>query len=389
MEIVQPSKLLTSFAEGIFNELNAYKRKKEQSGYQMIDLSIGSPDQAPSEEIRKVIAEQVLRDNCYGYSLHGTEKFHEAVASFYRDQYEVELDAKKEVLQTMGSQDGLVHFPMTICNPGDIVLAPDPGYTAYEAGITLAQAKLYPMPLLEENQFLPNFRQIPEEMLQKAKMMILNYPGNPVPTLATKSFFEEVVQIAKRYNIFIVHDFAYSELVFDQQPLSFLSIPGAKDVGIEFNSLSKSFNLAGARVAYVVGNEHALQLLQKLKSNLDYGVFYPVQHAATEALSTYRAFAKENRERYQQRRDVFVRGLREIGWDVALPEGTMFVWAKVPESYTSVSFTYELMDKANVVVTPGNAFGAHGEGYVRMALVQSIEHLQEAVLRIKNSGMIK
>ena len=386
--MIQPSTLLTSFKEGIFNELNAFKRKKEQMGYDMIDLSIGSPDQSPSIEIRQVLANEVLKENAYGYSLHGTDAFHEAVANFYQSEYGVKLDPENEVLQTMGSQDGLVHFPLTICNPGDIVLVPDPGYTAYEAGITLAQAKAYPMPLLEENDFLPDFSKIPTEILKKAKMMILNYPGNPVPKLATRAFFEEVVQIAKIYDIFIVHDFAYSELVFDEEPLSFLSIPGASEVGIEFNSLSKSFNLAGARVAYVVGNAEALHLLQKLKSNLDYGVFYPIQSAATKALTAYQTFAKKNKKVYKKRRDDFVTGLQEIGWDVRLPQGTMFVWAKIPSSYTSYSFTYELMDKANVVVTPGNAFGKYGEGYVRMALVQPVERLQKAVLQIKQSQMI-
>jgi LL-diaminopimelate aminotransferase len=265
---------------------------------------------------------------------------------------------------------------------------PDPGYTAYEAGIRLAGAKSYPMALRKENGFLPDLTEIPEEIAQEAKMLILNFPGNPVPALGDRSFFEEVVAFARRYEIFVVHDFAYSELIFDDRhPISFLEIAGAKDVGVEFNSLSKSFNMAGCRIGYLVGHPQVTEELGRLKSNLDYGIFSPIQKAAVTALNKGTGFLEENAKVYERRRNVLVEGLKEIGWSVDSPPATMFVWAAIPEGSTSKQFAFDLIEKAGVVVTPGNAFGNHGEGYVRIALIQSEERLQLAVNKIAKTGI--
>ncbi|WNS73925.1 LL-diaminopimelate aminotransferase [Bacillus sp. DTU_2020_1000418_1_SI_GHA_SEK_038] len=380
---------MNSFQESIFSELAYYKKLKLSEGQEMVDLSVGSPDTPPPAIVTETIAELAKNPNLYGYSMKGTDDFHKAVCTYYDRRFRVSLDPNLEVSLLMGSQDGLVHFPMVLCNPGDYVLVPDPGYTAYETGVSMAGAKLYPMPLKKENQFLPDFSEIPEEISEKAKLMILNFPGNPVPAMGTQAFFEEAIAYAKKYNIVILHDFAYSELYYEEQPISFLSVDGAMEVGIEMNSLSKSFNMAGCRIAYAAGNREIISMLANFKSNVDYGVFFPIQAAAAKALRDESQFLSDLRAIYKNRRDVLVNGLREIGWNVSEPKASMFVWAEVPSSFTSKDFAIELINRANVVVTPGNAFGSWGEGYVRIALVQSEDMLKRAVSNIKQSGILE
>lgn len=387
---VKTASLMNSFSTSIFSELSSYKQKLMADGKDIIDLSIGSPDLPPPQFLREVIARNSLDGGQYGYTLQGIKPFQEAVCQYYKEKYDTELNPNTEVLQLMGSQDGLVHLPMVFANRGDIILAPDPGYTAYQAGINLCGAEYYPMPLEKQNGYLPDLKQIPQEIADKAKMMILNFPGNPVPALATTEFYEEVVTFAKKHQIIVLHDFAYSELVFDGRcAISFLSVEGAMDVGVEFNSLSKSYNMAGTRVAYVVGNSNIIEGLARLKTNLDYGVFMPVQKAAVAALTTGAEFLKENAKVYETRRDILVNGLNEIGWKVDAPPATMFIWTEVPSGFTSIDFCYLLMERAGVVVTPGSAFGKKGEGYVRIALVQSEVRLREVVVRLKNSELFK
>jgi LL-diaminopimelate aminotransferase len=379
------SKRASSFKTLIFSELAAYKQAKQLDGASLIDLSVGSPDFGPPSFIIESLAMSVRDPFQYGYTLQGSPTFNQAVAHYYK-KFNVDLNPDTEVIQVNGSQEGLVHLPMIYAEEGDLILVPDPGYTAYEAGVLMAGAEIYPMPLKEEADFLPDLSAIPEDVANRAKMMILNFPGNPVPALATEAFFKEAIGFAKKYNIIIVHDFAYCELVFDQhQPISFLSIEGAKEVGVEFNSLSKSFNMAGCRIGYVAGNSEVIQALGRLKSNLDYGIFAPIEQAAILALLHGEAFAEENRRLYQNRRDALINGLREAGWDVNPPKASMFVWARIPEGWTSKTIAFSLIDKAGVVVTPGNAFGAHGEGFVRIALVQPEEVLLEACARIKKA----
>lgn len=379
---------MEAFQSSIFSELATYKKKKIAEGHEIIDLSIGNPDMPPADIVIDTLVNAANEKKNYGYTLTGTQEFHEAVTEYYERNHRVTLNADNEVLLLMGSQDGLVHLPMVFADSDDIILVPDPGYTAYATGLAMAGATPYFMPLKKENHFLPDLHTIPKEVAQKAKMMILNFPGNPVPAMATKAFFTDVIAFAKKHNIIVVHDFAYSEFYYDnQKPISFLSVPGAKDVGVEINSLSKSYSLAGSRIGYIIGNKDIVGALKQFKSNTDYGVFLPIQKAATVALKEGATYCAANRIIYQKRRDTLINGLTEAGWHVEKPPGSMFIWAEIPKGYTSLEFAYTLIDRANVVVTPGHAFGPHGEGFVRIALVQNEEKLIQVVNNIKNSGI--
>ena len=379
---------MKAFQSSIFSELASYKKEKIASGHEMIDLSIGNPDMPPADIVREALAHAASGKENYGYTLAGIQDFHEAVTEYYKDAHNVRLNPDNEVLLLMGSQDGLVHLPMVFANPGDLILVPDPGYTAYETGIQMAGATSYCMPLTKENNFLPDLQAIPQEVAAQAKMMILNFPGNPVPAMAHEDFFKDVISFAKQHNIIVVHDFAYAEFYYDgQKPISFLSVDGAKEVGVEINSLSKSYSLAGSRIGYMIGNAEIVKALTQFKSNTDYGVFLPIQQAACVALRHGAEFCEQNRTIYQERRDTLIDGFASFGWHVDKPAGSMFIWAEIPKGWTSLDFTYALMDRANVVVTPGHAFGPHGEGFVRIALVQDKKRLQQVVENIKNSGI--
>lgn len=384
------SKRMDRFTTSVFNELAQYKKKKRREGADLIDLSVGSPDLPPPSFIMEEMVRSVQDPSQYGYTLGGIDLFHTAVTEYYRNRNGVVLDPEREVVSLMGSQDGLVHLPMVFADPGDLILIPDPGYPAYETGADMAGAKIFRVPLRRENHFLPDLHEIPEEVAQKAKMIFINFPGNPVPAMATEAFFSELVRFAKKYNILVVHDFAYSELIFDgRNGLSFLAVEGAKEVGVEFNSLSKSFNFAGARIAYLVGNERVIAAFKRFKSNIDYGIFMPIQRAAARALREGLSFARENASVYERRRDLLIENLSRAGWEVEKPPATMFVWAKIPEGWTSRSFTYALIDQAGVIVTPGDGFGPNGEGYVRIGLVQPEEVLLDAAKRIAASGILE
>jgi LL-diaminopimelate aminotransferase len=379
---------MKAFSTSIFSELSIYIKQKCSEKNDMIDLSIGSPDLPPPPFVMKALSRYASDPKAYGYTLKGTREFHEAVAFYYQTAHHVSLHPETEIMYVIGSQDGLVHLPMAFADPGDIILVPDPGYPAYATGIAMAEAVPYFMPLRKENDFLPNLREIPQEIAEKAVLMFLNFPGNPVPALATEAFFREVVEFAKRYNIIVVSDFAYSELYYDgNKPISFLSILGAKEVGIELNSLSKSYNMAGCRIGYICGNEEIIRILSNFKSNLDYGIFLPIQQAAIAALTEGASFCEQNRAIYQSRRDCFVDGLASIGWHVDRPKAGMFIWAEIPKGWNSLDFTYALIDRAGVVVTPGHAFGPSGEGYVRIALVEGEDKLLRAVEKLKQSGI--
>ncbi len=383
MNLIASNKM-RKLTTGIFTELANKKQDALNKGMDVIDLSVGSPDLPPPPFVVDTLVKYSQDTTKYGYTLKGIDEFNEAVGTFYKKRYSVDLDPIGEVLQLMGSQDGLSHLANAIVNPGEYVLVPDPGYPIYEASVTLAGGRVYPMPLLEENQYLPKLDEIPQDILKKTKMMIISYPGNPVTAMANEAFFEEVVSFARKNNILVVHDFAYSELIFDRHPqISFMSVKGAKEVGIEFNSLSKTFNMAGCRVGYVVGNKEAINILASLKSHIDYGVFYPIQKAATAALTSDYTVLQEQVKEYEKRRDLLITGLEHAGWKVAKSPATMFIWAKIPSGWTSRQFAFELIEKVGVAVVPGDAFGQQGEGYVRMALVQSPEKLAEAAKRIQ------
>lgn len=390
-----PSEKVGKLTTGIFMEVALKKQEAMKKGIDVIDLSVGSPDLQPPPFVVETLVQYTKDPSKYGYTLKGIPEFNEAVKYFYKNRYGVHLNPNKEVLQLMGSQDGLAHLAMAFINPGDYVLVPDPGYPIYEANVEIAGGNIYPMPLLAENQFLPQLEEIPLEILQKTKMMIISYPGNPVTALADEAFFKKVVEFAKKHNILVVHDFAYSELIFDGNPqISFMSIPGAKEVGIEFNSLSKTFNMAGCRIGYVVGNSEALNILGTLKSHIDYGIFYPIQKAAEKALTQDFSQLADQVKEYEARRDSLISVLNKGGWTVPKSSATMFVWAKIPDGWKSREFSFELIENAGVAVVPGAAFGKQGEGYVRMALVQPPERLKEAGMRIceflksKNSSVL-
>lgn len=383
MKITASTKM-SIFEPSIFGRLKEASINAQASGKEIIDLSIGSPDIPPAEIIRNVLAEKSTSEDVYGYTLGGTERFHKAVADYYKRRSNVELDPHTEVLKTMGSQEGLVHLPFAFCEAGDIVLTTNPAYVAYDVGIKMAGATPYEMPLRAKNDFLPDLASIPEDVAKKAKLLILNLPGNPVPAMPTTSFFEEVVAFARKYNIIVLHDAAYSEFYFKgDKPFSFLAIPGAKEVGIEINSLSKSFSLAGARIAYIVGNKDVIQIMKQLKSNLDYGTFEPIQEAAATALDHAEEITDSLRLEFKKRHEVIMNGLEELGWTVTPSNGGMFIWAKYPFAGDDTTFVLEAIKQAGVVMVPGSVFGTEGVGYVRIALVQEVELLEKAVGKLR------
>lgn len=375
---------MEALAPGIFMKMARAKTEIERTGVTVINLGVGSPDLPPAPHIIEALRKGVENPSNYSYPLTGKIELHRALAEWYLQRFNVELNPETEVLTLMGSQDGLAHIAMAYINPGDIALVPDPGYPIYAASILLAEGELYPMPLLARNNFLPDFDRIPPEVARKARMMTLNYPNNPVAAAAGRVFFEKVVDFARQHEIVVCHDVAYAELAYDGfKPMSFLEVPGAKEVGIEFYSLSKTYNMAGCRLGFALGNQEILKALQCIKSNIDYGVFSAIQEAGIAALSGSQDCVKETAAIYQRRRDILVDGLSKLGWSMPKPQASMFVWAPLPGGYTSsMEFCLELLNKTGVLVIPGIAFGTQGEGYVRIALVQKEEDLSEAVERI-------
>ncbi|GKV65140.1 MULTISPECIES: aminotransferase class I/II-fold pyridoxal phosphate-dependent enzyme [unclassified Sporosarcina] len=386
----EPSKKMSIFPPAIFGELKAAAADKQATGAQVIDLSLGSPDLPPDERVRQALSEQSAKASSYGYTLGGTKRFHEAVANYYQRRTGVDIDPNTEILQTMGSQEGLVHLPLAFCDEGDYVLTTNPAYVAYEAGIKLAGAEPYYMPLLAENGFLPNLNKVPENVAKRAKLMILNLPGNPVPAMPNEAFFEEVVAFAKKHEIIVLHDAAYSEYYFTgDRPASFLTTPGAKEVGMEINSLSKSFSLAGARIAYFVGNAEMIKVLHELKSNLDYGTFGPIQEAAAVALDHGEEITDRLRAEFSKRHHTLMNGLAKLGWETTPSEGGMFVWAKYPFAMDDKEFVFEAIRQTGVVMVPGSIFGTAGEGYVRIALVQKVELIEQALELLSELSVVQ
>lgn len=380
---------MNQFGEGVFSRLAVMRKNRLAQGKEVYDLSIGAPNIPPTKRIMEVMAEAVMKPSNYVYAINDTQQLLEAVAQWYKRRYDVELNSETEICSLLGSQDGLSHIALSILDPGDVMLVPDPCYPIFADGPRIAGAELYYMPLQKENDYVIQLQDIPEEIARKAKFMLVSYPNNPTAAMAPESFYHEVVAFAKKYDIIVLHDNAYSELVFDGQSCgSFLSIPGAMEVGVEFNSLSKTYGLAGARIGFCVGNKEVVGMLKTLKSNMDYGMFLPIQAAAVEALTGNQAVVAETRAAYEHRRDVLCDGLIEAGWHMEKPAGTMFVWAPIPDSYQdSESFVADLLDKTGVLVTPGSAFGPSGEGYVRMALVQSEDTMKKIVEAVAASGI--
>lgn len=381
---MQKARRIQKLCSAIFNEMEQLKQQVERSGIKVINLGVGSPDRPPAPHIIEAMHRALDNMENYRYPLEGKLELRRALASWYRKRFGVELDPVSEVLVLMGSQDGLAHIALAYINPGDIALVPDPGYPIYATSILLAEGEIYPIPLLAENKFLPELKTIPEDIARKAKLIWVNYPNNPVAASADRVFFSSLVDFAREYDILVCHDIAYCELAFDgYKPASFLEVPGARDVGIEFYSLSKTYNMAGCRIGFAVGNADVLEVLGRIKTNIDYGVFNVVQEAGIAALEGSQEFVRENAEAYRRRRDVLVDGLAALGWEIPKPQASMFVWAPVPQGYkSSREFAMQLLHRTGVLVIPGTAFGERGEGYVRIALVREEDVLREAVRRV-------
>ncbi len=369
----------------LFAKLDQMKDEIRRKGIDIIDLGVGDPDMPTPSHIIKKMQQEVKNPIHHKYpSYVGMLKFRESVANFYRKRFNVKLDPETEIISLIGSKEGIAHFPLAFINPGDYAIVTEPGYPVYAIATRFAGGEVYFAPLLEKNNFLPDLSSIPEDIAKKAKVFFVNYPNNPTGAIANKDFFEQLIDFAKRYNIIIAHDAAYTELYMDdEKPLSFLEIDGAMEVGIEFHSLSKTYNMTGWRIGWACGNKDIVQALGKIKTNIDSGVFQAIQEAAIEALDSSQDCVDELRNIYRKRRDVLISGLKEIGLDVNAPKATFYVWIKVPEGYTSQSFTELLLTKAGIVTTPGNGFGPSGEGYIRIALTVNEERLKEAVERIK------
>ncbi len=382
------SKRLDRFGDEIFAALNNRRMELEKQGMKIYNMSVGTPDFTTPDYIKKALAEAALDDENWKYSLRDLPELLEAVCDYYEKRFQVKITPDM-VMSVYGSQEGMGHLGMALCDEGDIVLLPDPCYPVFAAGSLMAGAEPYYYPLTEEHDFLPYVKGIPEEIARKAKYMVVSLPSNPVGSIATPGLYEEIVEFAEKYDILIIHDNAYSDIIFDgAEGGSFLATPGAGEVGVEFFSLSKSFNITGARISFLIGRPDVIAALRKLRSQIDFGMFLPVQRAAIAALRGPLEGVREQCRLYQERRDTLCEGLRSIGWQLPNGKGTMFVWAKLPDGRTdSMAFCMELMEKAGVIVTPGASFGPHGEGYVRFALVLPPEKIKEAVDSIRRSGM--
>lgn len=384
------AKRLEHFQTGIFAELNDKKDEMEQQGRHIYNLSVGTPDFEPPKHIMDAVLEAASKPENYKYSLRDIPELLDAVSGYYKKRFGVDI-APDCITGVHGTQEGMGHVGMALLDEGDLVLLPNPGYPIFEAGSYLSGADMYFYDLKEENDFLPVLSDIPEEIAKKAKLMIVSYPYNPVCRTAPRSFYEELVAFAKKYNIFVIHDNAYSDIIYDGKVgESFLSVPGAMEIGAEFFSLSKSFNVTGARVSFFLGRKDAVDALKLLRSQFDFGTFLPIQYGAIAALNGSNEFVKRQCAEYQKRRDALCGGFRSIGWNVPDSQGTMFVWAPVPEGYASSrEFCMTMVESAGVLCTPGDAFGTGGEGYVRFALVMPPEELAKVVQAVDESGILR
>ena len=373
----------------IFNQLDDKKRELQARGVDVINLSIGTPDFSPDAHVMQAVSAAAEEPENYKYSMNDTPELVRAVQDWYARRYDVKLDPE-QVMSVSGSQEGIAHVAFPFVGPGDLVLAPDPGYPIFTFGPMMTGAEIGLYPLYAEKGWILDFDDIPDEVANRAKLMVVSYPNNPTTAVADRDFYVRLVAFAKQHNILVLHDNAYSDLVLDgSEGISFLSVPGAMDVGIEFNSLSKTYNLTGMRVSFAVGNRDMIRRFHDFRSQIDYGMFYPAQAGAVAALTGPQDIVARNRAGYQARRDALCGGLRRIGWDVPDSRGSMFVWAKIPQGYaSSAAFVLELMDKTGVICVPGLSFGAQGEGYVRFALVVPPARMEEAVRRIADSGIL-
>jgi len=369
----------------LFVEIDKAKRAAAQKGADIIDLGIGDPDTPTPKFIIDALEKAIDDPKTHRYALdQGCPELRNEIARWFKARYNVSLNPDTEILPLIGSKEGIAHMPLAFVNPGDTVLVPEPCYPPYKSGTIFAGGTVHVMPLREDNNFLPDLKNIKPHTLKRAKMMFINYPNNPTGATCDKNFFKDVLKIAYRENIIVCQDAAYSELAYDGfKAPSLLEMDGGMDIGIEFHSLSKTFNMTGWRIGFACGNAQLIKGLAKVKSNIDSGIFTAIQYAGVAALKSYDEHIRKLRAMYEERRDELVDNLDGLGWDVRKPKATFYVWTRVPGTYSSISFAKKLLDEAGVVVTPGNGFGPSGEGYIRMALTVDKKRIKEAALRIK------
>jgi len=369
----------------VFIEIDRKKKDAIQKGIDIIDLGVGDPDLPTPPHIRDAMKEAVDEPRYHRYPFGpGLLEFRQAIARWYRIRFGVELDVEKEIHALIGSKEGIGHIHLAFVNPGEVVLCPEPAYPVYNIGTIYAGGAPYFMPLIEDNNFLPDFDSIPEEIVMRTKMVFVNYPNNPTGACANGDFFQKVTEFARKHNIIVVNDAAYSEVYYEgKRPMSFLEVSGAKEVGIEFHSLSKTYNMTGWRIGWACGNRDIVKGLSLVKENIDSGVFGAIQVAAIEALNGPQACVDEMRRIYQRRRDILCEGLKKAGWKARKPEATFYVWAKVPEGYSSFQAVEKLLEEAGVLSIPGSALGPSGEGYIRFSLTVDEKRIEEAVERLR------
>ena len=383
------SKKSNAMEGGIFNILNDKKKDLIARGKKVYNFSIGTPDFQPAPHIMEAMMEACKNPQNYKYAIDDKPELLQAMIAYYKNRFGVTLE-ENEIMTVYGSQEGMAHLGWAVCDPGDLVLVPNPGYPIFSIGPMFCDAEIYEYPIYPEDNYMLKFENIPEDIAKRAKMIVVSYPLNPVCAVADDAFYEELIAFAKKYNIMVLHDNAYADIVYDGRTgKSFLEYEGAKEVGVEFYSLSKTFNMTGMRISFTVGNAKIISQFKKVRSQIDYGIFPAIQMAAVAALTGPQDMVKSQCAEYERRNKALCGGLREIGWNVPDSQGSMFVWAPIPKGYeSSEQFVLELMEKSGMIVVPGTAFGSLGEGYVRMALVYPVEVIKEAVEAVKNSGVI-
>ncbi|MGB9761955.1 MAG: LL-diaminopimelate aminotransferase [Caldimicrobium thiodismutans] len=381
--MVEISERLKKIPPYLFVELDRLKNEKLKEGADVIDLGIGDPDIPTPREIVEVAQRALEKPENHRYPANpGSLFFRKACADYMKRRFGVSFDPESEVLALIGSKEGIAHLPLAFVNPGDVVLCPDPAYPVYHLGTIFTHGEPYYMPLTWENEFLPDLGRIPEEVLRKTKILWLNYPNNPTGACATKEFYQEVIKLAKKYDFVVACDAAYVELYYEERPLSIFEVEGAKEVAIEFHSLSKTFCMTGWRIGFACGKKEIVQGLAKVKSNIDSGVFTAIQEAGAYALSNLETLVPPLRKVFEERRNFLGKELKNLGFEFKLPKATFYLWVKVPEGYTSSEFCKKLLKELAIVVTPGNGFGTFGEGYFRIALTVGVERLKEAIKRL-------
>ena len=388
---IERTKRLAFLPPYLFARLDKIKQKMRASGRDLIDLGVGDPDLPTPEPIIKKLCQAAKKPQNHRYpSYQGLLSFRQAVADWYFRRFRVRLDPQEEILTLIGSKEGIAHLPLALVNPGEIALVPDPAYPVYKAGVIFAGGRVVPVPLLEENRFLPRLEEMDKKTAQKARLLFLNYPNNPTGAVANENLFSKIVEFAKEYNVAVCQDLAYSQITYDgYQAPSLLQIKEAKEVGVEFHSLSKTFNMTGWRIGFAVGNRKIIQSLRELKTNIDSGVFQAVQEAGIEALRIEEQLTPSIREVYQTRRDLLIKGLRELGWRAQPPKASFYVWLRVPVPCSSLDFAQKLLTECGVVVAPGVGFGNFGEGYIRLSLTVEDRKIKEAVERIRAASFLQ